>query len=201
MTNCFTTTDAVDFWVWVNPDNWLVRHQISFTGGFTSAGLIDTGRKSNLMFIPNPAFQGTVTPFSHGVMRDYMAEYNLELSRERHFRQYPSRLNSIYLFQSEMDAHAYSSRHKWHVGDRILKKCHSVGIADYSLHDCSWVDFLRQMHMMDQESIDNVGRSYWNGTPVNQCTLQSLGVPWTRDPIVETLFIGRVEFYDRNLER
>ena len=96
MPNLFTSNEPVDFWVWVNPDNWLVRHQI-----------------------PNPEFQGELTPFLHGVMRDYMAEYNLELARLSSFNEYPSRLNAIYLFLNEEEAHKYSDRHKWHVGDRI----------------------------------------------------------------------------------
>ncbi len=63
----------MDFWVWLNPDNWLFNHQITVTGGFTSMGLIDE-RKSNLIFIPNPHFRGNITPFQHRIMREYMAE-------------------------------------------------------------------------------------------------------------------------------
>ena len=201
MSNIFSTVEPIDFWVWINPDNWLVRHQISVTGGFTSGGLFDTGRKSNLMFIPNPEFRGDVTPFQNEIMWKYLAEYNLELSRERYFNQYPSRLNSVYLFQSKNEARRYSDQHKWHVGDRILKKCHSVGAALYSVHDSSWVDFLRQSHMIDPESIHNVRHGYWSGQRVQDFQLQSMGKPWTEDTIFEALFIGRVEFYDRDLER
>lgn len=200
MPNLFSSQEPADFWVWVNPDNWLVNHQITVTGGFTSGGIIEE-RKSNLMFIPNPQFRGDITPFQHGVMREYMAEYNLELSREASFGQYPSRLNSIYLFNSEEDAHKYGTQHKWHVGDRILKKCRSVTPCVYSIHDSSWVDFLRLTHSVDAQSIDSVGQAYWTGQRVQDCKLQSMGRPWTQDAIFEVLFIGRVEFYDRNLAR
>jgi len=200
MKNLFSIQDSVDFWVWINPDNWLVNHQIKVTGGFTSGGLFGTD-KSNLMFISNPDFRGEITPFQHGIMRDYLAEYNLELCREQFFAQYPSRLNAIYLFQSEEEAQKYSARHKWHVGDRILKKCHSVNSCTYSLHDLSWVDFLRITHSVDPHSLDNIGKAYWSGQRVENNKLETMGEQWTRDPIIEALFIGRVEFYDRSLER
>lgn len=198
--NLLTSTKPVDFWVWVNPDNWLVRHQITVTGGFTSGGLIES-EKSNLMFIPNPEFRGELTPFLHGVMRDYMAEYNLELARLRSFNEYPSRLNAIYLFPNEEEAYKYSDRHKWHVGDRILKKCRSVSPCLYSVHDSSWVDFMRLAHSVDATSLEEIGKAYWSGGYVEQVRLKSLGQLWTRAPILEALFIGRVEFYDRKLER
>jgi hypothetical protein len=120
MGNLFTSTGPKDFWVWVNPQNWLVRHQIQVVGGFFSGSLELSERKSNLMFLPNPDFEGDVTPFQHGVMREYMAEYNLEMGRISHkFDAYPSRLNAIYLFESEEAAHKYKDRHLAHVGDRI----------------------------------------------------------------------------------
>lgn len=134
-------------------------------------------------------------------MREYIPEYNLELSRESSFQKYPSRLNSIYLFMTGEEAQKYSDLHKWHVGDRILKKCHSIGPCIYSVHDSSWVDFLRLSHALDAESIDNVGNAYWTGKRVKDFKLQSMGKPWTQDPIWEALFMGRVEFYDRDLTR
>jgi hypothetical protein len=84
MSNLFTCAEPKDFWVWVNPQNWLVRHQIQVVGSFFSGGLLPAQGKSNLMFIPNPDFEGDVTPFQHGVMREYMAEYNLEMGRVFH---------------------------------------------------------------------------------------------------------------------
>jgi hypothetical protein len=199
MSNLFHRKDSVDFGVWINPEHWLVRHQITFTGGFTSGGLLQTG-KSNLMFIPNPEFEGDLTPFQFGIMREYMAEYNLELGRERYFPHYPSRLNAIYLFESEDEAQKYKNLHLSHVGDIILKKVRSVTSCIYSVHDCSWVDFLRLTHSVDPESVDNVSKAYWSGKRVQDNKLSSLGESWSQDAIFEVLFLGRIEFYDRSLD-
>ncbi|MDP1548196.1 MAG: hypothetical protein Q8L87_19455 [Anaerolineales bacterium] len=199
MKNLFSTQDSVDFWVWVNPNNWLTKHQIKETGGFTSGGIFGKD-KSNLMFIPNPDFRGELTPFHNGIMRDYVAEYNIELSRMQLFPQYPSRLNALYLFRSEEEAQKYSIRHKWHVGERILKKCHSITPYTFSLHDLSWVDFLRASPSIDPPSLDIIGKAYWNGKYVESYKLEIMGEKWICEPIIEVLFIGRVEFYDRSLE-
>lgn len=201
MANLFASAEPVDFWVWINPKNWLVRHQIQVVGGFTSGGVVPGEKKSNLMFLPNPEFGGDITPFQHGVMRDYMAEYNLEMGREFYnFKQYPSRLNAIYLFDSESEAHKYRQRHLSHVGDRILKKARSVTRCSYSKHDSSWVDFLRLTHSVDPESISNVSKAYWSGVNVEDCQLMSMGQSWSQTPIIESLFLGRIEFYDRALD-
>ncbi len=198
MANLFFNQHSEDFWVWVNPDNWLVKHQITVTGGFTSGGLIKE-KKSNLMFIPNPEFEGDISAFHHGITRDYLAEYNLEQGRERYFTKYPSRLNAIYLFKSEEEAYKYNDRHKWHVGDRKLKKCYSKVSLGYSIHDLSWVDFLRLPHSVDVKSLDYISRAYWSGQKVEDSRLESMGKPWIQKPIFEVLFLGRVEFYDRNI--
>jgi len=196
--NLYRNDEPVDFWVWINPQNCLVKHQITFTGGFTSGGLLKKG-KSNLMFIPDPEFESDITPFQFGIMREYMAEYNLERGRERYFPDYPSRLNAIYLFASEVEAHKYRERHMQHVGDRVLKKVHSIMPCLYSIHDSSWVDFLRLTHSVDPESLDNISKAYWTGMRVEDNELSSMGKLWSEQAVLEVLFLGRIEFYDRSL--
>lgn len=188
-----------DFWVWVNPSNWLVRHQITLIGCFISAGSVDRG-DSNLPFIPNPKFAGDISPFTIGVTHQYRAEYNLEINREHYFPHYPSRLNAIYLLGTEQEAISYQARHMDHVRGRVLKKVHTHGTYACSTHDSSWVDFLRLGHSCDDETIHNATQAYWQGVNVESCQLQSMGLPWTQTPIAEVLFLGRIDFYDRTLQ-
>jgi hypothetical protein len=196
--NLFQDTEIVDFWVWINPHNLLAKHNIEITGSFFSGGV--TGKKnSNFLFIPNPEFDGDITPFSFGVLSQYIPEYHLEINRMKNFANYPSRLNSLFLFKSEDDANKYHDRQNDHVGDRVLKKCHSVGTYQYSIHDSSWIDFLRQAQMIDNDSLNNCCNSYWSGISVEKCKLLSKGSIWSEYPIFEVLFIGLVEFYNREL--
>jgi hypothetical protein len=186
-----------DFFVWVDPSDFLVRHQVSIVGCFTSTP-VETGQPC-LMFLPNPDFQTFVSPFQNNLLRAYLAEYNLELGRERLFPLYPSRLQAIFLLSSEDEAHAYAETHPKHVANRILKRAHTNGPYRFSIHDSSWVDFLRQTLMIDQQSLDLAARAYWTGVAVQDTQLQSMGQPWTRERVPEVLFEGRIDFYDRSL--
>jgi hypothetical protein len=183
MSNLIEDSKQLDFWIWIDPSNWLVRHSIEVN-------------ESNLMYIPNPKFKGSISPFQYGMINYYMADYNLEINREYDFKNYPSRLNSIFLLPSEDEAHKYQKRHMNHVGNRILKKVKKVGNYQYSYHDSSWIDFMRLSHSMDDKSIYNVTHSYWNGINVSNCALRSKGSSWKQEPIIEILYLGQIEFYD-----
>ncbi len=196
--NLYSGNAPRDFWVWVNPSNWIVRHQVTLIGSFGSVGSVERG-KSNLPLIQNPEFSGDISPFTIGVMHQYRAEYNFEVNREHYFPLYPSRLNAIYLLLSEEEAMTYHARHMDHVNGRVLKKVHTIGAYAYSTHDSSWVDFLRLGHGCDDETIHHATQAYWRGISVEDCQTQSMGKLWTQAPIVEALFLGRIGFYDRTL--
>jgi hypothetical protein len=54
--------------------------------------------------------------------------------------------------------------------------------------------------MIEPKSINSISQSYWRGLKVEETQLESLGEPWTKTPIMEVLFIGRLNFYDRQLD-
>jgi hypothetical protein len=187
-----------DYWVWVNPSNFLVRHHITTVGCFVSAGSVQRG-DSNLPFIPNPKFSGDISPFTIGVTQQYRAEYNLEINREHYFPLYPSRLNAIYLLRTEDDALCYQELHPDHVTGRVLKRVRAVGEHAHSTHDSSWIDFLRLWHSCDDETIHGVAQAYWGGARVEDNQLKSMGKPWAQKSVSEVLYLGRIDFYDRTL--
>lgn len=152
------------------------------------------------MFLPNPDFKTFISPFQNNLLRNYIAEYDLELSRQRQFAAYPCRLQAIFLLDSAEEAERYAARHPSHVGTRLLKRCSTVGPYLYSVHDSAWVNFLRIGHSMDQQTLDSVGRAYWSGERVVDHQLMSMGRNWSEDPILEVLFLGRVDFRDKTLE-
>ena len=93
----------------------------------------------------------------------------------------------------------YKERHTGHVTGRVLKKVRTAGPYIYSTHDSSWVDFLRLDHSCEDETIHDVTQAYWRGGKVEGCQLKSMGKPWSKFPIVEVLYLGRIDFYDRSL--
>lgn len=197
MSNIVESSEPADFYVFVDPTDWLVRHQVGLIGSFSSIPPDETGE--TLMFLPNPKYQGFIAPFQNNLVRNYRAEYNLELTRQRYYPEYPSRLNSIFLLWTKENADKYQVRHPEHVAHRVLKKVRSTGGYRYSLHDSAWVNFLRLNHSMDQDTVKFVTDMYWGGGFVCHQKLESMGHPWTDEPIMEALFLGRIEFYDRTL--
>jgi len=102
MTNLVEGHQVRDFWLWVDPRDWLARHTITLTGAFVSSPA-DASAPA-LMFLPNPAFNTFIGPFQNNLLRNYIGEYNLELTRSSSFSQYPCRLQAIFLIGSENDA-------------------------------------------------------------------------------------------------
>jgi hypothetical protein len=197
MSNIVESRDPADFYVFVDPHDRLIQHQVGLIGSFFSNHADATAE--TLMFLPNPKYQTFITPFQNNLVRNYAAEYNLEITRQRYFPEYPSRLNAIFLLWTKENAEKYQSRHPKHVADRILKKVKTNGHYKYSLHDSAWINFLRLGHSMDEEALLFVSNAYWTGQMVCHHTLESMGKPWTDEPIMEALFLGRVDFYDRTV--
>ena len=188
-----------DFFVWVHPEDKIARHNIREVGSFQSVDRIIAARSTDaLPFIHNPEFKGAVAPFTRNRLHDYVVEYNLEMARSYWFPDYPSRLQAVFLFPSEEEATAYSERHRWHVGERILKAARSKGPYVLSTHDLSWIDYLRGSILADSLGRDCC-RSYWSGESAYDYQLFSMGDPWPQhEPIQEVLFLGTVEFTDRS---
>jgi hypothetical protein len=58
---------------------------------------------------------------------------------------------------------------------------------------------LRLPHTPEGETVAFVNKTYWSGAIVEGHELQSLGHPWSEPPIIEVLYLGKIEFYDRDL--
>ena len=157
--NLISSSELRDFYVWVNPQNFLLQANLSATGRFSSAELINP--EHTLPFVRDLEFGGLVTPFMQNVTHNYGVEFNLEQRRLAEFGSYPSRMAAVYLFYDEDIAQQYADRNPDHVGDRRLQRVHSVGDYQYSVHDSSWIDYLRIPNFLGPEGIETLTRSYW----------------------------------------
>ena len=188
--NLIQNNEPKKFFVYINPNDPLISINLKLTGSFLSTPT--NSNLENLMFIPNPDFQGFVSPFQNNLMRSYRVEYGLEIVRRKHFTDFPSRLESIFLFATEQEAKNYFDRHPSHVG--LLKAAESSGEYIYSEHDSSWIDFMRTNHSIDLADFELLSRSYWEGKNAQDSQLIYFGKPWTSNPIREILFLGRINF-------
>ena len=139
------------------------------------------------MFLPNPNFKTFISPFQNNLLRSYIGEYNLELSRQRQFAHFPCRLQAIFLLDSVEEAKKYAERHPDHVGKRLLKRCTTVGpyVLDPRL-SLGQFPSDRSLHGSDT---DFVGRVYWSGEYAVNHQLMSMENHGLRSNL-EVLFLG-----------
>jgi hypothetical protein len=192
-------SDPKEFYVWVDPTDFLVRHNAGLVGVFTCGPMpgVDAGT-SKLMFIPNPKFSAHISPFQHGMIRAYLADYNLELTRAEYFPRYPSRLDACFLLQNAETAHQYEAAHPEHVKGRSLKQVVTEGTHVYSIHDAGWIDFLRGPGSKDQETLKAVGDRYWSGQPAAG-PFTFMGEETEIASVPEVLLYGSIRFVNRDL--
>ena len=184
-----------EFYVWVDEKNFLVKHNIKFTKSLT---VISVQEGEDLItFVPNPNRKaGFLSPFQYNLISDYWTEYNLELTKRAYFKNYPSRLEALFLLDTLEDAKQYKKTHERHVAGRTLKKVRSNGKYKFSKHDVGWIDFLHEDVMFDDKTIHNVSNEYWNGNTVKDISFTLRGESRTFDSVYELLYIGRVDILD-----
>lgn len=196
--NLNISSEQREFYVFVNPSNFLVQHNIGLIGSIASTPQLSQN-SSPLMFLPNPDYQDAISPFQNGMLVNYIADYNLEIHRVDRYSHYPSRLKAVFLLNSLEDAKKYKTFHPNHVNDRVLKRCVTKGEFLFSLHDAAWVDFLRLPHSLDDETIFNITSSYWEGNKAQSGMATSFGKAWEPNSIQEVLFVGQLDFPNRDL--
>lgn len=174
------------FWVWADMQEPLVREGLQQSGEFLSAADVDE-RVAALPFVENPGFLGRLSPFGLNVVRDYAAEYRLELTRLRSFLPYPSRLGAIFVFSSEEDAWRYADTYPERTRGRHLLRVMSVGEVRWSWHDSGWIELLRADPGPPQR-LDDMTHAYWRGEPVFGHPLAGAAAASIR----EVMLLGRI---------
>jgi hypothetical protein len=198
-----TASAPREFYLWVPKGGALVEHNLKVVGSFFGGPITpNTDTPASLMFLPNPNHvPNIVTPFHLGVMNHYRIEYGLEVTRFNSYRAYPSRFFALFVLDNVADAQKYREVHPDHVGSRVLKRGVTVGDCKYSLHDATWIDFLRLPHSLDQATLDVIFDAYWRGAYAKDAQLSSMGAEWSQSSVTEVLFYGRLDFPDRDLSR
>ena len=192
VSNIFESTARRQFWVWVDETDLMTHHNMNIVGSFFSTPTNTVSETP--MFIHNPNFQGFISPFQSNLMRNYAADYNLELARRARFPNYPCRLKAIFLLDSEEDALTYKNKRPKHVEGRILARGTTNGPYCFSRHNSVCVNFIRLPHMMSPEDIHSCTDACWSGRTAEDSQLMSCGKPWTQERVTEILFIGRLDF-------
>jgi len=203
LTNLYRGDEEREFFVWIDPANWMVENNLGKVGAFTG-GPLNAGDDApqKLPYLPNANADGPMmTPFHLGLISWYGTEYDLEVERYENFRSYPSRLHALYLLHDREEALLYARTHPKHVDGRILKRCVTVGQYSYSRHDSAWIEFLRVAHMIEDADFWAVAREYWQGKMIDSAKLTHHGRAWTHPSSPEALFYGTVNFPNKGLDQ
>jgi hypothetical protein len=203
MQNLSAGIESREFFVWVPPDNFSVQNNLGVVGAFIGGPIQPgTDTPASLMFVPNPnPVPNFISAFHLGVINNYRIEYELERHRFNSFRGYPSRFFAMFVLNSIADAQRYRELHEDHVRGRVLKRGITVGPHVYSLHDATWIDFLRGPGYFEAETMENVAKAYWLGKRAEDAALTSMGREWKRQSCNEVLLYGRLDFPNKDLSR
>jgi hypothetical protein len=189
-TNLFKGFGTREFWLWADLEEPMVRQGLAGSGRFVSACEVGS-QQVVLPFIENPGFLGPLSPFGLNVVREYRAEYRLELARLRHFLDYPSRLSAIFLLNTQDDAWRYAEHHRQQTGSRRLLRAWCEGPCHCSEHDSRWIDVLRTADLPDAAR-NEMAHGYWQGDPVPPQALEAARLPRGADGLSEVLFVGEI---------
>lgn len=191
MDNLHESGEEKTFYVWVNPNDIYARYNTRL-GSFVSV----SNKEDNLMFLPNPKFSGYISPFQENLLKRYQAEYLLEMTRKKDYKNYPSRLIATFLFASEEDAVKYAKNHSLHVASRELRKGRTIGQYIYSTHDLGWIDLITSPFAEEEPVRNEIVERYWKGVTVSdfKLNLSEWPIGVVAESICEVLFIGRIEF-------
>ena len=129
--------------------------------------------------------------------QNYFAEYHLEYCRQRQYSHFPSRLHSLLLFATRVDAESFRLKHPARVAAKSLVCARSRGPYVVSFHDSCWLDYLRLPHSLSLASLDDISNHYWKGTLVEEAGLTFMNRRWAEPPVIEALFQGTVEPHQR----
>ena len=144
------------------------------------------------VFSGNP-FNATQPEDEFTSVQNYFAEYHLEYYRQRQFNDFPSRLHSLLLFATRIDAENFRAKQPGRVAGKHLVCARSQGAYLVSFHDSGWLDYLRLPHNLSLSVLDEVSSHYWNGTLVEEAGMRFQGEPWWEPPVIEALFQGKLE--------
>lgn len=195
--NLFSGHPEKEFFFWVNPKNYMTFHNIHITGHMCSNPIPETGTSAedNLLFIPNPKYKGSITPYQNNIVKRIRAEYFLEFYRPKH---YPARTHALFICNSKDEAVKYSEIHPDHTKGRVLIKGSPTGGNLFSIHDSGWFDFLCKDASIDEETAKQCSLAYWSGAMVSDCQLQLYGNPWTQPATMEVLFYGQIKISEEH---
>jgi hypothetical protein len=162
--------------IFVDRANPIALMNLQITGQFTSpvyAALDESdfreryerGDPDFLPFVPNAAVStGFMSPFTAGVISDYMVEYDAELARRAHHPSAPSRLTGIYAFETQDACEEAHRRYGWNLAEVVeFRVKHALRSCRVNMEIVSLARHAYRTSMLDAATKDALWQAYWSG--------------------------------------
>jgi hypothetical protein len=179
-----------EFYVFINLQNFLTKHNYENSKSFTSAAFGSlfmgesfiakylNGEIDYLPYTPNSNNDlNVVSPFRSSITAQYTTEYNVELSRKYNFPLFPSRLSAIYAFGDYNSCIEVNRKYGWDLS--LVKRFKIlehplVRVAKVNMEIISLERYASKISMLDQATCDHIWIHYWTGKDNMQMELPTL---------------------------
>jgi hypothetical protein len=172
-------TDSDEFYVFVDMDNPLTFHNITFTRSMSSASYPWTIQDSSLKpeylagtldylpFIVNERRSKLpLSSFSASIISAYRVEYDAEITRRLNFPLAPSRLSALYAFSSLDDCKEAHRLYGWDLDSvrrfRLVKDSFTK-VARVNMEIVSLMRRFYHRVAWREQTIDEIWAHYWSG--------------------------------------
>jgi len=202
------------FYIFTNMGDWLTKHNLDFTKGFTSGSIGEIAANPELMkkyidgtldympYVPNANVDvHGLSKYQANSTSEYRIEYNCELYRRYHdeTKLFPSRMSCLFAFGDFESCKQVSKIHGWDlesVREYNLLKLPLTRIAKVNMEVISLFRYAERNGSWTPDEQEKIWQHYWSGrgnleldltTDGKNRKIESSGVIW------EYLIEGRVE--------
>lgn len=205
------------FYIFTNMLDWMTRHNLTFTKGFTSGSIGEIAASEDLRrkyfdgtinyypFVPNetPDVYG-LSRYAAGATSDYRIEYSCEGYRRTHeaIKLFPSRLSALYAFGDYADCEEVARKYGWQLDSVKKFKLLSIPYSRVAKVNMEVISLMRRAERQgswDQEEQEKIWHHYWSGAGSLDLEIPTDGVNKEKvssGVIWEYLIEGRVELIE-----
>lgn len=187
------------FYILVDMNNPITKHNIERTGGFSSGAVANWYLPSNfrskyfegtvnyLPFILNMEHDfGGISMFCNNITSDYRVEYNCELYRKSKFKFFPSRFSTLYAFDSWNTCLEVQKKYKWWGCTAMpfkLEPGEFNRVIRVNMEIISLCRYLNNRMTLDSEIQNTIWNHYWSGKgdikiQVDEGEIVNSGIIW-----------------------
>lgn len=169
----------IEYFIFVNLNNPVTKHNLQLTGQILSAGYISVLQDSNLVdqylkgeinYLPFVINEQRATNFlsfyCNSAIADYRVEYDAEMTRWLSFKNLPSRLSAVYAFATEEDCREANRLHGWNLNSVrkfTLLQDSLTKVVRVNMNIISLMRSVYRSGMFLDEDIERIWTHYWSG--------------------------------------